>query len=314
MKKVLIMMLALFLCLVSLSLPAMAEKKISVVATTFPIYDWARQVIGDTDSVDLIMLLDSGVDLHSFNPTAVDIMKIANCDLFIYVGGESDDWVEDALKQAINPNMTAISLMEQLGEAAKEEEAVEGMEDADDEEETEYDEHIWLSLRNASLFTQVICDALSQKDAANAEAYRANAEAYREKLAALDVRYAEMAEGASYKTLLFGDRFPFRYMVDDYGLSYYAAFKGCSAETEASFKTVVFLAGKVDELGLPAVMTIEGTNHRIAETIVQSTKNRDQRILAVNSMQSVTSGDVKQGADYLDIMEKNLEIFRTALN
>lgn len=314
MKKVLIMMLALFLCLVSLSLPAMAEKKISVVATTFPIYDWARQVIGDTDSVDLIMLLDSGVDLHSFNPTAVDIMKIANCDLFIYVGGESDDWVEDALKQAINPNMTAISLMEQLGEAAKEEEAVEGMEDADDEEEAEYDEHIWLSLRNASLFTQVICDALSQKDAANAEAYRANAEAYREKLAALDVRYAEMAEGASYKTLLFGDRFPFRYMVDDYGLSYYAAFKGCSAETEASFKTVVFLAGKVDELGLPAVMTIEGTNHRIAETIVQSTKNRDQRILAVNSMQSVTSGDVKQGADYLDIMEKNLEIFRTALN
>ncbi|MBQ9196537.1 MAG: zinc ABC transporter substrate-binding protein [Clostridia bacterium] len=308
------MMLALFLCLVSLSLPAMAEKKISVVATTFPIYDWARQVIGDTDSVDLIMLLDSGVDLHSFNPTAVDIMKIANCDLFIYVGGESDDWVEDALKQAINPNMTAISLMEQLGEAAKEEEAVEGMEDADDEEEAEYDEHIWLSLRNASLFTQVICDALSQKDAANAEAYRANAEAYREKLAALDVRYAEMAEGASYKTLLFGDRFPFRYMVDDYGLSYYAAFKGCSAETEASFKTVVFLAGKVDELGLPAVMTIEGTNHRIAETIVQSTKNRDQRILAVNSMQSVTSGDVKQGADYLDIMEKNLEIFRTALN
>ena len=123
-----------------------------------------------------------------------------------------------------------------------------------------------------------------------------------------------MAAEAAYKTLLFGDRFPFRYLVDDYGLRYYAAFKGCSAETEASFKTVVFLAGMVDELELPAVMTIEGTNHRIAETIVQSTQTRDQKILAVNSMQSVTSGDVKDGADYLDIMEKNLAVFREALN
>ena len=316
MKRFLIAAVILCLCLSSFSLPAaMAEKKISVVATTFPIYDWTRQVMGDTDAVDLTMLLDSGVDLHSFNPTATDIMKIATCDLFVYVGGESDDWVEDATKQVINADMEAVNLMEALGEAAKEEELVEGMEEEDEEEaEAEFDEHIWLSLRNAALFTQTICDALSQKDPANAGIYQANADAYIEQLNALDARYAEMAAEAAYKTLLFGDRFPFRYLVDDYGLRYYAAFKGCSAETEASFKTLVFLAGKVDELELPAVMTIEGTNHRIAETIVQSTQTRDQKILAVNSMQSVTSGDVKDGADYLDIMEKNLAVFREALN
>ena len=314
MKKILIIAFALCLCLSAIGLPAAAEKKTSVVATTFPIYDWTRRVIGDSDAIDLTMLLDSGVDLHSFNPTATDIMKIATCDLFIYVGGESDDWVEDAVRQVINADMTAVNLMEALGEAAKEEETVEGMEAEEEEEEAELDEHIWLSLRNAALFTQTICEALSQKNPANAEVYRANAEAYIAELNALDARYAEMTENSRYKTLLFGDRFPFRYLVDDYGLSYYAAFKGCSAETEASFKTVVFLAEKTDELGLPAVMTIEGTNHRIAKTIVQSTQTRDQRILAVNSMQSITSGDVKAGADYLDIMEKNLAIFQEALN
>lgn len=318
MKKIATALLALCLGLSLMPAPAArAETKLSVVATTFPIYDWARQVIGDSGNIDLTMLLDSGVDLHSFNPTAADIMKIATCDLFIYVGGESDDWVEDATKQVINADMTAINLMEILGEAAKEEETVEGMEEEEEHgeaEEAEYDEHIWLSLRNAALFTQTLADALAQKLPEQADVFQANAAAYIEKLNALDARYAAMAESAAYRTLLFGDRFPFRYLVDDYGLSYYAAFKGCSAETEASFKTVVFLAGKVDELNLPAVMTIEGTNHRIAETIVQSTKNRDQQVLVVDSMQSTTAGDVKGGADYLQIMEKNLDVFRDALN
>ena len=324
MKKIISMLLCALLCL-SLTVPAaMAESKLKVVATTFPLYDWTRRVIGDNDGVELTMLLDSGVDLHSFNPTAADIMRIATCDLFIYVGGESDEWVEDAEKQVINADMVSINLMEALGEAAKEEEAVEGMEEEEhehehahedeEEEEVEYDEHIWLSVRNAALFTQVIADALAEKLPEKAESFRANAAAYIEKLNDLDARFTELTANAACKTVLFGDRFPFRYFVDDYGLSYYAAFKGCSAESEASFETVVFLAGKVDELGLPAVLTIEGTNHRIAETIVSSTKTKDQKILAVDSMQSVTAGDVKNGADYLAIMEKNLEVFREALN
>ena len=317
MKKFVSIILALILC-VSLMIPAaQAEKKLSVVAATFPMYDWTRRVIGDTEGIDLTLLLDSGVDLHSFNPTAADILKVATCDLFIYVGGESDEWVDDVMKQAVNPDITTLCLMEILGEAAKEEEAVEGMEEEEEEEEEgeiEYDEHVWLSLRNAALFVQAIADALGEKDAAHADAFAANAAAYIAALNDLDARYAEAVAGASYKTLVFGDRFPFRYLVDDYGLTYYAAFKGCSAESEASFKTIAFLAEKVNEFDLPAVMTIEGTNHTIAETIVKNTKKHDQQILTVNSMQSVTAGAVKNGADYLNIMEKNLEAFKQALN
>ena len=317
MKKFVSIILALILC-VSLMIPAaQAEKKLSVVAATFPMYDWTRRVIGDVEGIDLTLLLDSGVDLHSFNPTAADILKVATCDLFIYVGGESDEWVEDVMKQAVNPDITTLCLMEILGGAAKEEEAVEGMEEEEEEgeeEEIEYDEHVWLSLRNAALFVQAISDALSEKDAAHADTFAANAAAYIAALNDLDARYAEMVENAAYKTLVFGDRFPFRYLVDDYGLTYYAAFKGCSAESEASFKTIAFLAEKVNEFDLPAVMTIEGTNHTIAETIVKNTKKSDQKILTVNSMQSVTSGAVKDGADYLNIMEKNLEAFKEALN
>ena len=317
MKKFVSIILALILC-ASLMIPAaQAEKKLSVVAATFPMYDWTRRVIGDVEGIDLTLLLDSGVDLHSFNPTAADILKVATCDLFIYVGGESDEWVDDVMKQAVNPDITTLCLMEILGGAAKEEEAVEGMEEEEEEgeeEEIEYDEHVWLSLRNAALFVQAIADALSEKDAAHAGTYAANAAAYIAALNDLDARYAEMVENAACKTLVFGDRFPFRYLVDDYGLTYYAAFKGCSAESEASFKTIAFLAEKVNEFDLPAVMTIEGTNHTIAETIVKNTKKSDQKILTVNSMQSVTSGAVKDGADYLNIMEKNLEAFKEALN
>ena len=291
--------------------------KPTIVVTIFPIYDWVLNVLGDqAENYELVLLMQNGSDLHSFTPGLADMQKIRNADLFIYVGGESDDWVPDATRQTINPNMRQISLMEVLGEDAREEETVEGMEDEEheEEEEAEYDEHIWLSLRNAALFTQTICDALIGIDPENAEAYQANAAAYIEKLNALDARYAEMAQKAAFKTLLFGDRFPFRYLTEDYGLQYYAAFKGCSAETEASFKTVAFLAGKVDELGLPAVMTIEGTNHRIAETVIQATKGGNQQLLVVDSMQSITAGDVKAGADYLAIMESNLDVFAQALN
>ena len=181
MKKFVSIILALILC-VSLMIPAaQAEKKLSVVAATFPMYDWTRRVIGDVEGIDLTLLLDSGVDLHSFNPTAADILKVATCDLFIYVGGESDEWVEDVMKQAVNPDITTLCLMEILGGAAKEEEAVEGMEEEEEEgeeEEIEYDEHVWLSLRNAALFVQAISDALSEKDAAHADTFAANAAAY----------------------------------------------------------------------------------------------------------------------------------------
>ena len=333
MKKLPALLLSLFF-LLSTALPAgMAEEKpLKIVTTIFPIYDWVRQIIGEQDA-DVTMLMDSGVDLHNFQPTAQDILTIAQCDLFIFVGGESDEWTEDVLKTAKNESMTVISLLDALGDDVKEEEIVEGMEhehdhdkdedhdehdhdeDEDHEEhEHEADEHVWLSLRNAEKLVKVIAETLAEIDAEKAEPYRANAESYIEKLQALDAQYAETVNAAAFQTLLFGDRFPFRYLADDYGLTYYAAFAGCSAETEASFQTILFLAQKVDELGLPAVLTIENPKTRIAETVVNATQNKNQKILSLNSMQGVTAQEVKDGAAYLSLMESNLIVLRDALN
>ena len=325
MKKVVAVMLSLMLMLPCF-LPAAAEaKKISVITTIFPLYDWAREVVGqDSGNVELTMLLGNGVDLHSYQPTVQDIVRISTCDVFIYVGGESDKWVSNALAEAVNKDMKVINLLEAMGEDLKTEEIVDGMEhdheaeadhghEEDHEHEEKADEHVWLSLRNAQKLVQVIAATLSEADPADAEKYQANAAAYREKLAQLDARYAEAVNAAEKKTLLFGDRFPFRYLVDDYGLSYYAAFSGCSAETEASFETIVFLARKVDELGLSTVLTMENAQTRIAETIVEGTSAKNQKVLAMDSMQGTTSAGVQSGVTYLSIMENNLKVLEEAL-
>ena len=474
------------------------SNKLSVVTTIFPEYDWVKEILGDkVESTDLTMLLSSGVDLHSYQPTADDIVKISDCDLFIYVGGESDKWVDDALKEATNKDMKVIDLLEVLGDSVKTEETVEGMQETehahdhskevstfeDDEvqdrslpdwegswqsaypfaldgtlddafaamaeegemtadeyktyyqngyktditniniegdhiaftyedgkkvgsdykyigyyiqnwstgtkaamyrfeavdrtsgapiyiefndhmiesaapehfhirmsnesfdaivdpekswptffpadmtgedlcehmeghghdHEEEADEHVWLSLKNAKTLVDAISNALQELDPDNKGIYAANAAAYIEKLSALDGAYQSAVDGAARKTVLFGDRFPFRYLVDDYGLSYYAAFAGCSAESEASFETVSFLAKKVDELKLPCVLTIEGKNHKIAETIVENTAEKNQKILTMDSMQSTTSEDVANGTTYLSVMEQNLSMLKEAL-
>ena len=297
--------------------PDVREKKLSVVATIFPAYDWARQIIGENeDHVALTLLLDKGSDLHNYQPTVEDIYKISTCDLFIYVGGESDKWVPDALAQAVNKDMKTVCLLDALGSAAKEEEALEGMEDHEEEGEDEgpeYDEHVWLSLRNARTLCAALCKALQAVDPACADAYQTSLNTYDAALAELEGRYAAAIGNASRKTLLFADRFPFRYLADDYGLDYYAAFVGCSAETEASFETIIFLAGKLDELGLPAVLQIESADGSIARTVVENTQSKDQQILTMDSMQSTTSKDVAAGASYLSIMEKNLDVLKAAL-
>ena len=310
--------------------------KLSIVTTIFPEYDWVRQILGDkADNADVTMLLDNGVDLHSYQPTADDIVKISDCDLFIYVGGESYGWVEDALKNATNKDMKVVNLLEVLGDKVKNEEVVEGMQEEEHEHEDgeeheegeeheheegeeheheeEADEHVWLSLKNAEVLVGTISNALQEVDPGNKDAYAANADAYVKKLSALDAEYQTAVDNAARKTVLFGDRFPFRYLVDDYGLNYYAAFVGCSAETEASFETISFLAKKVDELKLPCVLTIEGKNHKIAETIVKNTAPKSQKILTMDSMQSTTSKDVASGTTYFSVMEKNLAVLKEAL-
>lgn len=300
--------------------------KLQIVTTIFPIYDWVQNILGEeAPHAEVTMLLDNGVDLHSYQPTVEDIMKISTCDLFIYVGGESDAWVSDALKEAVNPDMVVVNLLELLGDSVKEEELKEGMQESEHEhehaegeaheheEEAEYDEHVWLSLRNAEVLCEKIEQALEEIDPDCADIYQKNLETYSGKLQALDAEYETMISKAPVKTLLFGDRFPFRYLVDDYGLDYYAAFVGCSAETEASFETITFLAGKVNELSLHAVLTIEGGDGRIAETIVKTSTAKDAKVLSLNSMQSVTTKDVQAGSTYLSMMEENLKVLEEAL-
>ena len=332
MKKIITLMLVAVLAVCALSGCGTSksgedknDKKIKIVTTIFPEYDWVMQILGDkADKADVTMLLDKGVDLHSYQPSTADIAKISEADVFIYVGGESDEWVEDILKEAKNKKLKVINLMDVMGDKAKEEEGKEGMQeeeeehaeeakDGKEEEEVEYDEHVWLSLKNAKIFTKKIADVLSEVDKDDAKTYQANYESYAKKLDDLDKKYADAVASAKNKTLVFGDRFPFRYLVNDYGLDYYAAFVGCSAESEASFETVTFLAKKIDELGLGNVLTIEGKNHKIAKTVVDNTKNKDQKVLTMDSMQSTTSKDVKDGATYLGIMEKNLEVLKEAL-
>lgn len=319
-KIVLSILMSCVLCACSANEPAGSkDEKIRIVTTVFPAYDWCREIIGDNPGdIDLSFLMNSGSDLHSFQPSADDIMKIAEADLFVYVGGESDEWVKDALKQTVNPDSKALSLMEILNQLVKEEEIVEGMEadheEEHDHEETEYDEHVWLSLRNAEAACANLAQYISEIDPEHADVYSENVQNYVAALSGLDGEYIDTVANAETKTLLFADRFPFRYLTDDYNLEYYAAFAGCSAETEASFETVIFLADKTDELSLKHVMCIEGSDEKIAKTVIENTVSKNQNILHLDSMQSTTLQDVNAGTTYLSIMEKNLEILKEALN
>ena len=354
MKKYIALLLTLAMALACCATGVAEGKKINIVTTIFPIYDWTREIVGtEMEHVDLTLLMNSGVDLHSYQPTVQDMVRISTCDVFIYVGGESDDWVSGALQEAVNRDMKVVNLVKAMGESIKTEEIVEGMEHDHDHEEDhdheaeddhdheededhdheaeddhdhgededhdhdhgdEVDEHVWLSLRNAQKLVKALAEAIGETDPDHAETYQANAAAYIEKLAELDARYAETVRSAAFQTLLFGDRFPFRYLVDDYGLDYYAAFSGCSAESEASFATIVFLARKVDELNLPAVMTIENPKFHIAETIIENTEAKNQKVLSLDSMQGITGRDVQTGVTYLSVMENNLQILQNALN
>ena len=397
------------------------EESFVIVAATFPQYDWTRQILGSrVESVELILLQGTAIDLHNFQPTVSDIATISTADLFIYGGGKSDGWVEDALRNAINEEMITINLMSVLEDRGElihlghdhhhhhdhdhhhgHDHHHDHDDDCDDEHhhhhgdscdddhdyhhdhddscsddhdhhhdhddhcddydhhhdhgddcdddydhhhdhgddcdddhdhhhdhgddcdddhhhhhhhDDEYDEHIWLSLRNAKILTEAIAEALSGMDPGNADYYQSNLENYLEKLAALDEEYKEMIHEASRSLLVFGDRFPFRYLMHDYHICVYAAFDGCSAETEASFSTIIFLVGIVDEHHLEHIMVIDGSDFSIAETIRDATQAGNQEILMLDSMQSVTFSDVDAGVTFLSIMESNLEVLRTALN
>ena len=387
--------------------------RLSIVTTTFPQYDWVRQILGDNaDNMDITFVINSMIDLHSFNPSVSDIVTISTSDLFIYVGGESDDWIEDALRNADNPNMRVINLMDVLGDSLLEfdhddcddddcddhsdghsddcedddcddhsddctdddcegydctthgEECededcydhpnvCEGEENSDahsddcedddcydysddcqdedcdvhaddcedddcddhshDHHHGDYDEHVWLSLRNAVVLSTAIADVIIELDPANAEMYTENLNTFVSELRDLDEEFTTMVNEAYLDTVVFGDRFPFRYLMEDYGINYYAAFPGCHAEAEASFSTIIYLVEKVDENELHTILVTESADESIANTIRSHTNSNDQQILALDSMQSVTTADAADGVTFLSIMRSNLEILREAL-
>ncbi len=315
-------------------------EKPSIVTTSFHEYDWTRQILGEqAENFDLSFIVDDGVDMHSFQATTPDIMAVSTADLFIYNGGVSEAWITEALEQATNENMISLRIMDALGDNLKNEEIVEGMqvsehdhaedehdhsEDEHDHSEDEHDhsaeahdhadEHTWLSLNNAIIACEAIAEALGELDSANAELYHENAHAYIEQLEELDAEFENTVANAETNTILFADRFPFLYLVDDYGIDYYAAFNGCSAETEASFETVAFLSGKVTELTLDNVIVLDNSSTDLADTIISNSTQTKSEIITFNSMQSVTKADADNGTTYISIMQENLAALENALN
>lgn len=313
-----LLLLAGLLCACNAPAENQTAARLTIVTDIFPAYDWARAVIGDEPGVDLVLLGDNGADLHSYQPTVADFARLADCDLFIFVGGESDQWAIDALDETA-AGALPLNLLELLGDQAKEEQPLPGLaahddHDHDEADEPEQDEHVWLSLTNAGVCTNAIAEAMSQLDGDHAAAYRKNAAAYQAELTALDDAYRAALSGARFNTILVADRFPFLYLTEDYDLQWYAAYPGCSAETGASFETIVFLTDKLAELRLPAVLTTEKADKRLAQTIVDTAGEPELPILELNSLQSVTSAEIAAGLNYLDAMRDNLATLTAALN
>jgi zinc transport system substrate-binding protein len=285
---------------------AKADGKINVVTTIFPSYDFVREAAGD--KVNLTMLLKPGAESHSYEPSPQDIIKVQNCDVFIYVGGESDAWVERILESMDTKRMEIVTLMDCV--EVVEEVIVEGMEEEEEAEGPEYDEHVWTSPKNAKLIVQKIADVLKQRDPANAAEYEENTTSYLAKLTDLDASFQTIVNGAKRKTFVFGDRFPFRYFADVYGLEYFASFPGCSTETECSAATIAFLVDKVRAEKIPVVFHIELSNEKIADTICEETGAKK---LLLHAVHNISQRDFDRGANYYDLMSQNVQNLREAL-
>ncbi|WP_026505787.1 metal ABC transporter substrate-binding protein [Butyrivibrio sp. NC3005] len=304
-------------------------KSISIVCTNFPEYDFAKQITGDKG--DVTLLLKPGAESHTFEPTPQDIIKIQNCDLFVYVGGDSDEWVDGVLESMDTSKMTVFKLMDQVD--LVEEELVEGMEeekedddsekDADsheekeqdegENEEVENDEHVWTSPANSMTIVKNMCDAIVSIDKDNADQYRQNAEGYIKKIKNIDDQFKDVIKNAKRKEIIVGDRFPFRYFCDEFGLKYYAAFPGCSTDTQPSAKTIAFLIDKVKSDKIPVVFHIElsTSGEQMSKAIAEET---GAKVLLLNAVHNVSQQDMDNGATYVTLMQENVESLKEALN
>jgi len=291
-------------------------EKIKVVATIFPVYDWCRQIIGDNPNVELTLLVKNGTDLHSYQPSVKDILTIKNADIFVYVGGESDSWFEDTVEDAdLNELQITMNLMQRLKDHVVMEEIVEGMETTEESEseEAEYDEHVWLSIDNAQYICQFILNAMCAKDEVNTAVYTANYNNYITELENLKDEYSNVFAQCRNKTIIICDRFPFRYLTDEFNIRYYAAFAGCSTDAEAGFKTISFLANKLNESENKNVFRLENSTNRLCETVISNSNCSDCKILSLDSMQTTTLDQAQNGKTYLETMRYNLQCIAEAV-
>lgn len=284
------------------------DNRLSIVTTLFPAYDFAREIAGERASVSL--LVPPGAEAHSFEPTARDMIRIRECDLFFCNGGESEAWVEELLEDQQIETLVMLDCVDAL-----EEEVREGMQEIYEEEESEeegpeYDEHVWTSPVNARRICEALCERLCTLDPEGEQVYRANLARYAAQLDELDAAFRQAVESGSRRTVIFADRFPVRYFVEEYGLDYYAAFPGCADDTEPSAKTVAFLIDKVREEEIPAVFTIEFSNEKMADVICEDTGCRKLRF---HSCHNVTAEELENGVSYLQLMEENVTALKEAL-
>lgn len=285
-------------------------KKPSIVCTVFPVYDWICEILGEQiKDFDVQMLGKNGIDLHSYQPSAQDIVLISSSDLFVYVGGSSDAWAQDVLKNSNNPNMRIVKLFDILGDDI--EQPIAHEHDHEEVHGSEYDEHVWLSLRFAAEVTEALSKEIADNlDNKNASMYKNNADVYIDKLYNLDAEYKAAVDASKDKTIIVADRFPFLYLAEDYGIDYFAAFPGCSADTDVSFETVVSLAEEADRLSKNTILVTENSRESIAETVISGMKNKNVEVAVLNSCQSIAADS---GTGYLDIMRDNLVSFKAAL-
>ena len=310
MKKIKTIILALVIILLVGCTKTNEDEKLNIIATSFPGYDFARAVTKNIEDVNVEMLSRPGAEMHEYEPTPKDIINIEKSDMFIYVGGDSDEWVEKILKK-INPEKTKVIKLMDIVDAKLEEE-VEGMEEDEyGHHEEEYDEHVWTSPVNVIKITEYLKQEIVDIDKENTKKYEDNANEYIGELNRVDAEIRQIVNNSKRKELIFGDRFPFRYFTDEYNLKYYAAFKGCSEQTEASAKTIAFLINKVKDDNIPVVLHNELSNKELAKEISKQTKTK---VLEFHSAHNISKEDFKKGTTYIDLMNKNIDVLREALN
>lgn len=290
------------------------KKGFEIVCTVFPIYDWVKNIIGEeNEDITVTLIVQNGTDPHSYTPSPKDIAQISFCDLIFYVGGESDSWVSDVIKESTKKDIRVLELLDVLGDRAFLDSDHHDHDHSQEHSENVYDEHVWLSLKNAAFLCEEISEVICEEIEDSSENFKSNTERYIEKINELDADYSSAVASAKRDTLVFADRFPFRYLFEDYGLNCLAAFSGCSADSEASFETVTFLAKKIDELDIACVFILENSDRALAETIISSSASKSAEILVIDSMQSINAAKIGE-AGYLSIMENNLSVLKTALS